>query len=447
MSRLRSWIVPAYLLLAIILGGSAQGVWGNLALQLIGIALIGFCAAFQPAPSGPWLARLPVMLLMAALVVIAVQLVPLPPGVWTGLPGRGAIVEGFRVLGQPLPSLPLSLAPYQTLVTAFWLIPPIAVFVGVRNLAPEPRRIAIAIVGGTVLAILLGAVQAGGGEGGPAYPYANSSVGAVGFFANRNHMATLLLVAIPAGAALLGTSKSDRRSSAGRYGIGIALLLLLLVAIALNGSLAVYLLALPILLASVTLLPAAAAWRRFALPVTAVALVAGIAVLATRPVSVLQDRETSRSVDSRSQIWATTNRAIADSFPAGTGLGTFEQVYRQYEDPAQVTPSYVNHAHNDYLELVLELGLAGLILMAVFVGWWAFASVRVWTSQLSAPFARAATIASAAILVHSVVDFPARTAAIACILAACIALIAGQFRPAATAQPGQRRSARHVSLG
>ena len=80
--------------------------------------------------------------------------------------------------------------------------------------------------------------------------------------------------------------------------------------------------------------------------------------------------------------------------------------------PTQVTTEYVVHAHNDYAELALELGFAGVVLMLLFLAWWGAAVWRAWRTAEAGPFARAAAIASAAVLVHSLVDFPLRTAAI-----------------------------------
>jgi polysaccharide biosynthesis transport protein len=78
-----------------------------------------------------------------------------------------------------------------------------------------------------------------------------TNVGAVGFFANKNHMATLLLVAIPMAAALVASAKSQKRSAnMGRYGVAAAMTGLLVIGIALNGSLAATALALPVLVAS-----------------------------------------------------------------------------------------------------------------------------------------------------------------------------------------------------
>jgi O-antigen ligase len=139
--------------------------------------------------------------------------------------------------------------------------------------------------------------------------------------------------------------------------------------------------------------------------------------------------------------------AVSDSFPAGTGFGSFEQVYRQYEDPLAVTQEYVNHAHNDYLQIVLELGAAGLLLLALFLAWWIFAAVRIWRSPMSTPFSRAATIATAIVLAHSVVDYPLRTAAISVIFAASVGIMAQHPRSASVRRRGESRPIHHVKIG
>jgi O-antigen ligase len=196
------------------------------------------------------------------------------------------------------------------------------------------------------------------------------------------------------------------------------------------------------------LVPAAARWRPLALPVAAVTLVAAVAVVAFTPIgSMASSLGSGSSVQSRSTIWRTTSQAISESFPVGTGLGTFEPVYRQYEDPGAVTSEYINHAHNDYLELALELGAAGLVLMVLFIGWWAVAATRIWTSTLSTPFGRAATIASAAILAHSIVDYPLRTGAVMAIFGAAIALMAQRSQSTSESKRNDLRPARHVRLG
>ena len=72
------------------------------------------------------------------------------------------------------------------------------------------------------------------------------------------------------------------------------------------------------------------------------------------------------------------SRAIARFHALGSGLGSFQRVYPLYEDPRRSRPTYVIHAHNDYVELALELGVAGILLMLAVPGWWAAAVWRAW---------------------------------------------------------------------
>lgn len=130
------------------------------------------------------------------------------------------------------------------------------------------------------------------------------------------------------------------------------------------------------------------------------------------------------SADGRQVIWQSTAQAINDHLPLGSGLGTFAEVYPRYEDPAEVANFYINHAHNDYLELLLELGVLVVPLFLIFLAWWMRSVVRIWLSEGSNPFALAGTIASGLILVHSIVDYPLRTAAVSCIFSVSLCLMA-----------------------
>jgi hypothetical protein len=85
------------------------------------------------------------------------------------------------------------------------------------------------------------------------------------------------------------------------------------------------------------------------------------------------------------------------------------------------------------------------LLLIGFFSWWLRQLLFAWTSPLAGRLARAATIVSGAILAQSLVDYPLRTSAIACVFALCLAIMA---RP----QPGGSGSgnggrARHVVIG
>jgi O-antigen ligase len=455
-SRIRSAVAPLYLLLCLLLGGSAQAIWGNMVLELLGVAILAWAALGSPSePLSREQSQL-FALAIAAVVVVVLQLIPLPPAVWEHLGARHSLADGYRVLGIAVPWLPVSLTPYESAATLLTLIPPIALFAAIARLGPpRPLLLVLALLAGTLAGILLGALQVGSTDPAtsPWYLYSRTNFGvATGFFANANHMATLLVISVPFLAALLASARGAGRDMQ-RYSAAVALVagaaLIVIVGLALNGSLAGYGLAVPVLFASALLVvPARRGVRRWLAAVGAVLLVAALAVLVFSPLQGESVRSNAASsVASRHEISATTARAAGDFMPLGSGLGSFRSVYGLYEDHDRLDPTaVVNHAHDDYLELVLELGVPGVILTLLFLVWWGRAVWRAWTRSDAGPYAKAATIASAAILAHSLVDFPLRTAAIGACFALCLGLQSWR-RPAPPVDQSRLWPTRHVVLG
>lgn len=449
---LRSGAVPAYLLLCLLLGGSRQGIWANAGLQLIAILLLAWAAIARRDDPPTSASRQLLGFAVAAALLVLVQLIPLPPDVWSGLPGREPVERGFTLLGYEPAWLPLSVAPYDTLEAAYALLPPFAVIAAIVALGwYKESWIAAAVLAGALASVLLGVVQvASATTASWAYLYEFTNAGAVGFFANRNHMATLLLAAIPFAGALFAAALPQVKSRSKAFAmlsLGAGGFMLAIAGLVLNDSLAALALAVPVIGLTVLLLPIGWQIRWLILPLAAAGLIGSIIVLGS---SAVGTEPVASSVPgagySRTAIWNPTVEAIEKTFPAGTGLGTFPHVYALGEDPAAVGATYINHAHNDYLELVLEAGLPGLVLMVLFLLWWAWRAVGVWRSPVASQFAKAATIASGAILAHSIVDYPLRTSAIAALFAACVAMMAqAQARSAA---PAKQRAdePRHVRI-
>src|SRR5260370_32164812 len=64
--------------------------------------------------------------------------------------------------------------------------------------------------------------------------------------------------------------------------------------------------------------------------------------------------------DGRIRFARRTIEAATAYMPLGSGMGTFVPVYATFERPEDTFGSaYVNHAHNDVLEVWLEAGVAG----------------------------------------------------------------------------------------
>ena len=90
----------------------------------------------------------------------------------------------------------------------------------------------------------------------------------------------------------------------------------------------------------------------------------------------------------------------------GWGLGTFPVVYPQFR--TFYTNSFVNEAHNDYLQLLAEMGLLGFgtmlwFLLTLYTR--AIKKIGNWVGDLSSATALACVLGLSGILVHSAFDF------------------------------------------
>jgi O-antigen ligase len=90
----------------------------------------------------------------------------------------------------------------------------------------------------------------------------------------------------------------------------------------------------------------------------------------------------------------------------GWGLGTFPVVYPQFR--SFYTNFFVNQAHDDYMQLLVETGLLGFGVMIWFVivlYRHAWRKISNWTSDVSGAVALACLLGVTGILIHSAVDF------------------------------------------
>ena len=120
---------------------------------------------------------------------------------------------------------------------------------------------------------------------------------------------------------------------------------------------------------------------------------------------------------------ADTLHVFRDHLLLGTGLGTLETVYPRYQS---VFPDrIVEHAHNDFAELLAETGLAGMALALVGFGIFfttAFHNVRAKVEDLGGCIRLGAAVACCGLLLHSFSDFNLHIPANAAWFAACAAI-------------------------
>ncbi|MEO0871819.1 MAG: hypothetical protein AAFY19_07645, partial [Pseudomonadota bacterium] len=118
--------LAALLLVAMALGGG--GVRYGLMNLMVQLTALGLIAVYRDAFLGFWrnAPRLLTILVAVSLAIPILQLVPLPSGVWTSLPGRSLAAEARAAVGAS-GWAPASLDAARTLVALSGLIVPLTV--------------------------------------------------------------------------------------------------------------------------------------------------------------------------------------------------------------------------------------------------------------------------------------------------------------------------------
>jgi O-antigen ligase len=207
---------------------------------------------------------------------------------------------------------------------------------------------------------------------------------ATGTFINRNHFAGCLEMVIPfvlASAfysfqawgsrrhAFSGTPEHEERSSAAHQTIFyLFLLIFMVVALVFSRSRMGILVTIFIIVFLTGLAQLKLRQKTWLLGVlTFLACAVGYGLwIGLGPVLARFERVTEPTylnIEGRISIWTDTLRLIGDFPLLGTGLGTFDVVYRQYQT-GQVH-LLVDHAHNDYLEFAADTGVVGAALLFV----------------------------------------------------------------------------------
>jgi O-antigen ligase len=109
----------------------------------------------------------------------------------------------------------------------------------------------------------------------------------------------------------------------------------------------------------------------------------------------------------------------------GWGLGTFPTVYPGFR--SFYSTFFVNHAHNDYLQLLVETGLAGFAIalwFLVLLFRHAATKLKNWNQTTTGSLTAAALLGCIGILVHSFLDFNLQIPANAALFFVLCAIVA-----------------------
>ena len=129
--------------------------------------------------------------------------------------------------------------------------------------------------------------------------------------------------------------------------------------------------------------------------------------------------------ETRSEIYEQTGKAIRDAPVFGTGLGTFETVYRVYRTGR--IGATVARAHNDYLEIALELGIpAAVCFLGALAGLALVCAAGIFARRRDAVLPATGFAACVLAGAHALVDFSLQIPAVAATFALVLGAAAAQ---------------------
>ena len=382
--------------------------------------------------------RLPRTLLLALAVLVAlplIQLIPLPMSLWEYLPGRSLYAEAMAGVGITPQYHAASLLPNITEASWLTLLVPVAVFLA--TLATDQRRLKQLVnlfIGLALLQAIIGLAQFGTGSLSVFSPEPGArfaSVSAHGTYANSDHLAGLLEMALPivlglviANIQLGGGSKFQagrqpnfRQRLSRLFSSGIRFnLVALYVAAGLGILLGLIFsrsrtgigLAMLAILLSALVFGSRLGGKRSTRLITLFTVIGSALALEIGLAPVLA-RFASQGVSDpyRWSIYTNTIQGIREFFPVGSGFGTYPTVFRHFQ-PGDV-PEFVNHAHNDYLEWLFEGGLPAALLMLVFLTLYLLRWRQIWPREEHwSPYAFMRISAGLGLLLiglHGLIDF------------------------------------------
>jgi hypothetical protein len=157
------WVPYAFLgLIAVLVftgGASSPDEPHQMVARLSAIAVLAMAAVAMRRAEFAKVREI-LLFLFLLFLTIAIQLIPLPPGLWSSMPGRGPFVEGFELIGLEPVWRPISLTPDRTLNSLLALLPAFAAAAGMAFLDRDwDRRLLLVLLCVIAVAAVIGIVQ------------------------------------------------------------------------------------------------------------------------------------------------------------------------------------------------------------------------------------------------------------------------------------------------
>ena len=396
-SRL-AFVLAAISLLVVPLHGVLISPQVLLILEVLGLLILFVIFWSGLYKSGTY----PIILwfLFISLTIACLYVVPIPQGLnlllvdMDNLPGR-LIYEDVRIwlaARDVVSDTTFSLIPYESTLALLALLPPLALFfVGISITEIQLRNLVYLLLLIAGVQAVLGLIQYASGN--PAFYFGISpnARSAQGTYVNRDHFVALLEMVLPIAIGLMlysiGRSSYDRRSDVKAWVLnqvlifGFLAILIFLAGVFARSRTGVFLIMVAVLVSSFVFARHIGGKQSVGLAAVFATIAVGLAT-SIGLIPVLNRFVARNPVeDERFRIFEHTIEGIKAFFPFGSGPGTFPDVYRAFQPIEQL--KHVNNAHNDYLELMFEMGVFGLLIIVGFffvyiLGWFKLAG-QTWS--------------------------------------------------------------------
>jgi len=374
----------------------------------------------------------PFLIPLGLLVCIAIfQCIPLPPFLLTIIaPQTYKVYQDIAIHGEGVGWRTISLYPHATILEIARFVCYIAIYILTFQIVKGRNSIEFLAVGiliaGSCVA-LSGIFQVGSTHKKLLWFRETSEFAQVfGPYVNRNHFADLMVLLIPVGFGMSVYLLPAIRNKYGRMAMiseffthpqtnrlilcftGVMIMVIGLFLSLSRGAIMAFSVSM-MLFGTVLILNTPAQKKSWFLIISLIIVLLTVSWFGWNPIiERFEDASLHTDTSSRYRVhnWK-DSLEIINSYPLfGTGLGTYEHVYPRYK--TLIGKERWEHAHNDYLEGAIELGIPGLIIGIYILGGFyvmMFRVIRQRRSSLSRLLGIGGMAGVTGMLIHSLVDF------------------------------------------
>jgi O-antigen ligase len=338
----------------------------------------------------------------AFIVYVLVQIVPLPGGLMRFLSPETYHLYSYYSFGN-VRFMAISLDRYKTVIELLKISALFTVFLISANRFRKSANLSLMmtflVVAGFCLSVF--ALVQKASWNGKLFWFRELTPGGAPFgpFVNRNHFAGYIGMIIPLGMGLAFTSGTKEKRILFGF-LSVMMAVALFFSLSRGGIVSFFA---GVCLFSLLMLRSRIQSKKAWLILLFLSVVACyVLYLGIDPI-VARFYATDIKSEERLTVWAASLAAFRDFWPTGSGLGTFVNVFPLYS-PAGIKDIY-EHAHNDYIELILETGVIGTVLLLTFTSLLIYPFMRSGFEGRKGIFRIAVASSLFVMAVHSIFDF------------------------------------------